>query len=504
MEINSSKQIKIGAIISYLALGINIFFGLIYTPWMINSIGRENYGLFTLAMSVITLFVFDFGLSNAITRFLSKYLAEGRQDKTDNCLGIVAKLYLYIDIVIFVVLASFYFFIPLIYRELTPEEVEKFKVVYVVAAIFAVVSFPFIPLNGILTSYEKFIQLKICDLIHKFLVVGSMSICLLIGYGLYALVLVNALSGVATIVMKLWCIKHYTKATVRLSYSDKKEIKDILSFSGWTTILSIAQRMIFTIAPTILGIFSGSVPIAIFGIATSLESYVYLFSTALSGMFLPRVSQILATGNGDIMPLMIKIGRIQLMIAGAVIMGFIVLGEDFIHLWVGSGFSDSYWCTVLLILPSLIQLPQEIGIQAIVAENKVKQQAMVYFLMAIINILLSLLLTWRYDAIGMSVSICISYIVRTIGLDIIFKKELHLNLGIFFKQTFAKLGTMIMVVTLFTIPICYWISSNIEVPYLSFVINALVFLSSYFIGLAIVSNEYERELIISPVKRIFK
>jgi len=78
---SSSQQIKVGALVSYLALGINILTGLIYTPWMINSIGRENYGLFTLSMSVISLFVFDFGLSSAVSRFMAKYLAEGRQTK---------------------------------------------------------------------------------------------------------------------------------------------------------------------------------------------------------------------------------------------------------------------------------------------------------------------------------------------------------------------------------------------------------------------------------------
>ena len=51
---NSSQQLKLGAIISYLAIGINIISGLFYTPWMIHSIGRENYGLYTLALSVIT------------------------------------------------------------------------------------------------------------------------------------------------------------------------------------------------------------------------------------------------------------------------------------------------------------------------------------------------------------------------------------------------------------------------------------------------------------------
>ena len=97
---SSSRQIKLGALMSYIAIAINIISGLVYTPWMISSIGRENFGLYTLALSVITLFVFDFGLSNAVTRFISKYLAEGRQDKANNCIGLVYRLY--ISLILFI------------------------------------------------------------------------------------------------------------------------------------------------------------------------------------------------------------------------------------------------------------------------------------------------------------------------------------------------------------------------------------------------------------------
>ena len=76
-----SSQIKAGAIISYISIGINILIGLLYTPWMISSIGKENYGIYILATSVITLFLFDFGLGSAVTRFVSRYLAEKRVEK---------------------------------------------------------------------------------------------------------------------------------------------------------------------------------------------------------------------------------------------------------------------------------------------------------------------------------------------------------------------------------------------------------------------------------------
>ena len=41
----AANQLKVGALLSYIALAINIIVGLLYTPWMINSIGKADYGL---------------------------------------------------------------------------------------------------------------------------------------------------------------------------------------------------------------------------------------------------------------------------------------------------------------------------------------------------------------------------------------------------------------------------------------------------------------------------
>ena len=71
---NSAKQVKIGAILSYLSIALNIITGLIYTPWMISQIGKSQYGLYTLANSLITLFLIDFGLSSATSRYIYRII----------------------------------------------------------------------------------------------------------------------------------------------------------------------------------------------------------------------------------------------------------------------------------------------------------------------------------------------------------------------------------------------------------------------------------------------
>lgn len=498
---DSTRQIKLGALFSYLSIAVNIIAGLLYTPWMINSIGRENFGLYTLAMSVIGLFLFDFGLSSAVTRFLSKYLAEGREDKANQCLGLVYRLYFGIDVILFIALTVIFFFIPQIYQELTPDEVERFNIIYIMAALYSVLSFPFIPVNGVLTAYEKFVQLKLCDIVHKVIMVGSMTICLLLGYGLYALVLVNAFAGIAMILMKLWCIQSYTSINIDWKYWNMNEIKELAGYSGWVTLVSLAQRCIFNIAPSILGALSGSTSIAILGIAITLEGYTYTFANALNGLFLPKVSRIVAD-EGDVLPLMIKIGRIQILVISLVIGGVVCLGYDFITLWVGQDFALSYTCAVLIIAPSFLQLPQEIGLQTLVAKNKVKQEAIVFCFMAVFNIVGAFFLVPKFGVLGLCLSICAAYLLRTIGLDYVFVKYLHVNIVEFFKESFIKMAPGLFLAISLGLAISWLMPLK---GWYGLFLNGIAFVVIYALVMYYMAmNKFEKDLLLLPIKRILK
>lgn len=435
---SSSQQVKYGAILSYLGIVVYILVGLLYTPWMIRVIGKDDYGLYTLAYSIVSLFVFDFGISTAIQRFVAKYLAEGNKEKVNHCVSLVYKLYLYIDIVIFIVLAIVYVLIPSIYRELTPEQISRLEIVFVMAGLFSVVSFPFIPLNGILSAHEKFVQLKSCDLLSKVLTVGINVLCLYCGGGLYELVLTNVSVGFFTIVVKFFIVRQQTHIKVQFGYKDKTEMRSLLGFSGWTTIVALCQRCIFNIAPSILGMFAGAGVIAVLGISISLEAYTYTFACALNGLFLPRISRIL-NDKGDVLPLMIRVGRIQILTMGLILVGFIIVGRDFIMAWLGEGYEEAYICTLLLIIPAFLLLPADIADQTLIASGNVKYRAFVYVGMAVINIPLSMIMTKYYGLIGLASSIFIAYMVRNIALFYVYYSKLHINVFNFLHNTYVRM-----------------------------------------------------------------
>ncbi len=505
---NSSKQIKLGALMSYFAIAFNMIAGLIYTPWMISQIGQSNYGLYTLATSLITMFVMDFGMSAAVTRFISKYRAEGNQQAVNNFLGVAYKLYLLIDAAILIALVVVSFFIDTIYSNLSASELETFKVLYVIVGLFSVVSFPFTNLNGILTSNELFAWHKFADLFHKVFIIVAMVVALLMGYGVYALVTVNAISGLLTIAIKYVVVRKKTTVKANLKCNDKGILKEIFNFSLWTTIGSIAQRMIFNVTPSIIVAVSatGAIGSAIFGLASTIEGYVYTFATAINGMFMPRISKLVYQGKKDteLMDLMIKIGRLQCMIIGALCVGFISFGKSFIvDIWNKPDFAESFLCAVFLIIPSFFYLPLQIANTTIIVENKVKLQSFVFIIMGVINIVLSAVLSKYYGALGASISIFIAYMVRTVLMVVIHVKVLHLKMWKFFKATYFKVTPWLLLSL--GVGLALENFNPMGAGILRFAINGVVFVGFFGITMFLFCmNDYEKNLFLGTFKKILK
>lgn len=447
---NSSRQIKLGAILSYFAIAFNIISGLLYTPWMVETIGKSQYGLYTLANSLITMFMVDFGLSAATSRYLSKYNAEGNREAAERFLGAVYKLYMIIDGVIFAVLLVLFFFLEQIYVKLTPAELAQFKVVYVISALFSVINFPFVTFNGILTAYEKFVPLKVIDLVYRVFNIGFTVVALLLGQGLYALVAVHAAVGLLVLVLKAIVVKKSIPLKVKFRSTQKGIYKEIFSFSLWVTISSLALRLVFNITPSILGVVTSSAAIAIFGVVTTIEGYTYTITNAINGMFMPRISKLLTKENGeeDLNALFISVGKFQFVLNGLIMAGFCVVGQSFIQLWMGPDYGPAYYGILLVILPGLFYNSMQIANTTMIVQKKVKVVAWVNIATGLVNVILSFPLSHFFGVTGACISICAAYFVRAISLNIIYHKQLPLNIPAFVKSCYLRMSVPIILTIL--------------------------------------------------------
>lgn len=499
------KQIKVGTLISYFSILVNIVVGLVYTPWMITTIGQSEYGLYTLANSLITLFLIDFGLSSATARFISNYHAAGNDDGVNDFLGIVYKFYAVIDTLIFIVLFIIFFLIDKIYVNLTVEEIKKFKVVYIIAASFSLVNLPFVTLNGVLTAYEKFIQLKLADLLYRIMVVGFTVFVLLMGWGLYSLVAANAVAGLLIIVYKFFIVKKFTNVKVNFRAKDRSLVKSIFYFSFWTMIMTIAGRLIFSVTPSILGIVADSTAIAVFGVVVTIEGFVYTITTAINGMFMPTISRAYLSGEEEaqsvLMPLMIKVGRFQFALNGLLIIGFALVGQSFINLWVGTSYSDAYYGILLVILPGMFFNSLQIANTAMTVQNKVKLQAIIAMICGVVNVGLSFIVSNYYGVIGACASICFVFMLRAVLYHIVHKKVMKFNIGKFIVQCYLRMLPVIVVTVCLGLILNYFIADGgwLRLIVKTITITLLYLIAILFLGL----SKNERKIIFGKIKNRF-
>lgn len=67
------NQLKVGAALSYVSLGIGNVISILYTPIMLRLLGQSEYGLYNLSNSIIGyLGVIDFVIGNAVVRYTGK------------------------------------------------------------------------------------------------------------------------------------------------------------------------------------------------------------------------------------------------------------------------------------------------------------------------------------------------------------------------------------------------------------------------------------------------
>lgn len=479
--ISNRKNLAFGAILSYLAIAINIVIGLLYTPWMIEQIGSSNYGIYTLATSIIAMFAMDFGLGQAVTKFISRYKSLGEEEKIPGFLGAVYQLYLIISAIIFVLLLVLFFCIEYIYVKLTPEEISNLRIVFIIAGLFSVISFPFQPLNGVLVSNQKFIALKSFDMATKIITVVCIVICLLFKMGLYSLVIVNAGVGLLVILSKFLYVRFFLKIKPKFGKMDGKLIKSIFSFSVFIFIMSVANTLTRGLMPTVLGITCGTKEITVYSLANTIVGYIYMIEVALDGMFLPKVTDYVIKEDYEGLNVFTKkLAVLQMIITGCVMTVFIGCGKEFVFNWVGGEFINVYLGVIIFLIPGYFINTINIGRTIMIANDNIKVLVFNYILNVFICLPLSFGLSYLWGALGIFVSLAIcNMLISVIIASVIYRKKAYLQTG----KLFLHINLRNIPAILLTLVICYFVQKHLPTTSLLLVMVKCAFIALIYVVL---------------------
>lgn len=502
------NQIKAGVILNYVSICLHMVVGLIYTPFMLRTLGQSEYGLYSLATSIIAyLTVLDLGFGNSIIRYTAKFRAENKMQEQEEMFGMFFVLYIGIGLIAmgvggFMALNADKLFAT----QMDDLELHRMRIMLWLMTFNLAFTFPMSLWGAIMSAYERFVFQKMVSIVRSIVNPVVMVLFLVVGYKAVAMVVVTTLFNVVTLLVNLWYCKHYLHIRLRYTRFRWTFLKEVSAYSFWIFLNVIMDRIYWSTGQFILGIYKGTIAIAVYSVAIQLQQMYMMFSTAISGLLLPKVTSMVVKGNDKktISDLFIKTGRIQYIIMAFILTSFIVFGQSFIHLWAGKGYEDSYIIALLFFIPLTVPLIQNIGITILQARNQMRFRSVLYIAIALGCFGLSIPLAKFYGGIGCAISTSFALTVgQIVAMNIYYQRRQGLDIIHFwFEIGKMSLVPVFMILVSFTvIHSCSIELENVTVFVISAILFTVVYLSLFW---KFSMNKEEQNLCFSLVSHFLK
>lgn len=498
------KEIKFGAVLGYINIFISLMVTVFYTPVLLNKLGQAEYGLYSLVASIISyLSVLDMGFGNAMIRFISKSQAREERENESEINGIFILLYTIIGIISMLIGILLFLNVETLFsKTLNVEEMCKAKIIMGILVVTVSVSFPLSVFDSYAVSSEKFTFLKIIGIIKTVLIPLTMLPLLFYGGKSIVMVLVNSFYNIIFhLITMYYCFKKLNmKIKFKIKNVNKMLLKSIMVYSFFIFLGIIVDNVFKNTDQIILGLEVGTVAVSIYAVASQITQMNQLFSTTISGLFLPKITKMLEKQNDKqkVSNMFIKISRVQLYIMMLILSGFLIFGRQFLSLWAGQEYVEAYYIVLILIVPSVVPLTQNIGITILQAQNKHKFRSIVYILIAIFNIFVSIPLAKYYSGIGAAIGSALATILgQIIVMNIYYYKKIKLDIPKYWK--FFLIYTLPIGVISSLIK---YLIRNIYFTWKTFFIAMIIYVIIYSLMMYMYMNSEEKDILHNLFKKL--
>lgn len=486
---------------------INLLFGniipFIYTPIMLRMLGQAEYGLYGIAQSVMGyISLLNFGIGGTIVRYLSKYRAEGDREQEARVAGLFIKIYSVICGLVLVAGLAFAANVEVYSRSLSDAEVETMRILLVLMTLNTAVFLPFSVFSSVVLAYERYVFNKLVGILSTIAAPVLNIILLYCGFGSVGLAVASSIIHIITYGLYTW----YALCRVRLRPSFGRTapglLREILKFSSFVFLASIVDTLFWTTDKLIIGWAKGTEDTAVYNIGATFNTYVTGLSTAISGLLVPKLTQMVVRDapKEAFTRIFIKVGRLQFIIISFIVSAFVAFGRQFIALWAGPEYAAAYYIALLTMIPVTIPLIQNTGINILYALNKHQFRSTVYALIAVMNVVLTFLWVEEYGIVGAAMATFLAYVLGNIVIiNWYYHRKIGIDIPLFWKNIIKMSPVMFVMGT----AACFLLERMVLDNWIAFFAAAAVYSAIYFVlAYRFMMNQYERDTVMVPVKKV--
>lgn len=298
-SVSDNKRIAKNTLYLYMRMFITMAVGLLTARVVFNALGVSDYGLYNVVGGLVTMFMFlRSSLASGTQRYLNFSLATGRIEDSQRVFS--TSLLLYVAFAVLIVLVTEIVGLYLLNYKMTIDDgrMTAALIVFHLSLLGTAIGIVISPYYGCIIAHEKmsFIAYtSILDVVFKLLIVYLLlvvdNVDKLIMYSVFYLIV----GQISHIIIYVYSRTKFQECNFSLKYVDSSLRKEMLSFSGWSLIGSVANMGSGQGISILLNIFYNTTINAARGIAGTVSGHINSFITNFQMAAGPQIVKLYAS-----------------------------------------------------------------------------------------------------------------------------------------------------------------------------------------------------------------
>lgn len=337
-EQSSNKRIAKNAMYLYIRTLVTTLVGIYTSRVVLQTLGVEDYGLYSVVGGVVGMFGFINGsMCSTTSRFITFEIGRGNTEKLSEIFCSAMVVHIVIALVV-VILAETFGLWFLCNKLVIPEgRMVAAHWVYQLSVLSTVLSITQVPYDACMTAHERFDITASISLFSTFAKLGILYIASvlpydhLISYAVFMLIL----SCGARLFSRFYSIRHYSESVFHWIIRPDL-IKPMMSFSGWQMVGCMGLIANQQGKAMVVNMFYGVVVNAAVGIGQTVSGAVNGLAYNLLLAFQPSITKAYAAGRIDEFVKMVNRSAVMSFMLFSVFSIPLILELDYVlQLWLG-------------------------------------------------------------------------------------------------------------------------------------------------------------------------
>lgn len=424
---NRSRYILMNTLSSYGRDVVDTLAFLILIPFIIKTLGKESFGLWSLIWSFLAIFeLADFGFGASVIKYVADARGKGDKQRLQKIVCTLFWNYMFLGALVMAGIAASLLFFNQVF-EIPPDQARMANFVLLILGFRSALYLPLGLFRGVLVGFQKMNVANAYKALSNLLYLVAVLIILTLTPDIRVLAAINVFTGIIPMfAMMVHCRRMMPSLSIKPRYFDTSLVKELSSFSLYFSLIQIAGMIATRADAMIIKLFLPLEMVGIYSIGMRLSEKATMFCSHLSRALSPVFAELHgADEQSNIKATHYMGAKLTMAFATPLLLGLALLSEPLILAWTGPDFLMAVPVCQWLVGAAMIGIAHGNSLNLLSMVGHQKYAALSVGAGQLLNILLSFLLIRHSGIVGVSMATFIAAVPIYIGLIEGYVSRLH-------------------------------------------------------------------------------